>query len=76
MTSQSPSHLSDSLVLWLGVSCLPGYLSKLLDCLSLIIVNTDIISLYRVTGQGEESHRSSSKFPFVLSLPHSWCGGQ
>lgn len=64
MMSQSPPHLSDSGSL-MSHAC-PGYLSKPLDCLTLITVNMDIVFLCCVIVQGEKSHQRCSKFLFVL----------
>lgn len=52
-----PQELSQPLPLqwfWSDVSSLPGYLSKPLVCLALVVVNVDIIFLCHVTVQGEE----------------------
>lgn len=70
MTTCSPTARV-TVVFWLDVSFLPGYLSRRLDCLTLIIVNMGI-TFYRVTVQ----RGVTSRFPVVLSLPDQWCGGQ
>lgn len=46
------------MVFWLDVSFLPGYLSRRLDCLTLIVVNMGIV-FYRVAVQREESPADS-----------------
>lgn len=62
MASQSPFHLSDSMVVWLNASCLPECLSKPLNGLTLIISDVDIF-IYCFPAWWEDGHQSCSKFP-------------